>query len=157
MVFSTFATFVRWSLLSSLLDSIWMTRLISNKIVVLHQWGSKTQNLNLNNWVDEVSYTTACSTDNQYIWKPAPKSLFWPPSVYQDLRVCHGRAAKKAIPRLIILANQVEGKFEHTSGNSLGSFSNEDIKKAIGLLHKTRTLHAHNAFTVLARLWCENA
>ena len=39
---------------------------------------------------------------------------------------------------------------------------NQDVKKAIGLLRKTTTLHVHNAFfvhffTVLARLRRENA
>ena len=41
---------------------------------------------------------------------------------------------------------------------SIGSFSNddgddnEDVKKAIGLLHKTTTLHVHHAFLYISLL-----
>ena len=46
--------------------------------------------------------------------------------------------------------------FEHTLYNILGSFSNddgdgnEDVKKAIGLLRKTTTLHVHHDFLYIS-------
>ena len=58
--------------------------------------------------------------------------------------------------------------FREVSAETLGSFSNDDgdgnqdVKKAIGLLRKTTTLHVYHAFfvhffTVLARLRRKNA
>ena len=46
--------------------------------------------------------------------------------------------------------------YENTLYNILGSFSNddgdgnEDVKKAIGLLRKTTTLHVHHAFLYIS-------
>ena len=133
MVSSTFATLVQCMVIITLqvliLDSIWMARLISNKIVVQHRWGSETLNLNLNNCVDEVYYTTTCSTDNQYIFKPAPKSLFWAPISEANHGASSNPGAKKAIARLI-------GQFEHTSGNSLSLLAaqNKDLGIASQIL-----------------------
>ena len=68
---------------------------------------------------------------------------------------------------LAIFVAMYYGTVETLSLLSLGSFTNddgdgsEDVKKAIGLLRKTTTLHVHHAFlyifTVLARLRRENA
>ena len=52
----------------------------------------------------------------KFVYKTAPKSLFWAPPVYQDLSTRHDWPVKKAIVNLPI---RMKGNSKRTSGNSL--------------------------------------
>ena len=76
-----------------------------------------------------------------------------PSAVYQDLSTHHDGPVKKAIVDLPI---QMKGNSKRSSGNLLGSFSNDDGqgskngKKAIGLISKTTTLNMHHTFLYIS-------